>query len=440
LGGGIQFKNIVGASRSRQQNLAAEIGAPYLLLTTYNVDLGPASLEGNANDEVVDSISEEPQLQGKYFNDSLSHIVGLYFQRTRSFTIYPATYTDVAPIIPPAVSTSAWKQRDTTRAIYTNGSWNLGSIGINNLTFSAGARYSWEAITSDQLAGSRFYPGPNQEVSFHKPSWNVGFEYQVTANLMTYIESRGSWRSGGINGIAAPMSGYGVTGGSSFEPETTEDIEVGTKWSGEAAGHPAHLYLAAYNQWIKNVQRSQYVQLATPLQLTINVPSARVRGIELDTGMRLTDFLQLGLVSAYTDATYVDNAFVAFGQSFLFGPYADSPRWTGSLYGEVTMPVPDSVGKVALRADVYGQTGQYTSNTNSTLTPDTYLPGYGLTNLRLDWRNVMGRQDVTVSMFVKNLFDRGYYVGGFALGNLEGVNSASVGEPRMWGAEVKYGF
>ncbi len=437
----LQFKNIVGASRSHTDDLAAEIGSPYVILTTYSEAIGAPSLQGNANDQVTDTISEEPQLQGKYFGESLTNIVGAYFQQTRNWTFYPASYTEVLPVIPATTSISHWKQRDTTEAVYTNGSYDLGTVGIKDLTFSAGVRYSWEKINSDQLAGSRFYPGPTEEVSFHKPSWNVGLEYQVTHDLMTYIESRGSWRSGGINGIAAPVLGYADAGGSLFHPETTKDVEIGAKWSGDLAGRPAHAFVAAYNQWVDNVQRSQYIlDGATPLQVTVNVPSARIRGFELDTGLRPLDLLQVGVTAAYTDATYTQSAFTAFGQSYLFGPYADSPRWTGTVYGQLTLPVPDTIGKVAVRADVYAQTGQYISNTAATVTPGTYLPGYSTTNMRLDWSNVLSQKDLTLSLFARNLFDKGYYVGGFALGNLLGINSASVGEPRMWGAELKYAF
>jgi iron complex outermembrane receptor protein len=255
------------------------------------------------------------------------------------------------------------------------------------------------------------------------------------------LESRGSWRSGGINGIAPPVLGTAAAGGSLFLPETTYDVELGAKWSGELAGRQAHLFVAAYNQWVNNIQRAQLIDLnGLPLLFTVNVPSARIRGMELDTSVRPVDRLQLGLTAAYTSAAYIDNQVTAFGQTYAFGPYADSPAWTGAVHGQVMLPVPASLGDATLRADVYAQTGSYISNTASTRTPGTYLPGYPVTNLRLDWKDVLRQQGVAVSLFVRNLFNKGYYVGGISLGDVLGVNSANVGEPRMWGAEVKYGF
>ena len=51
--------------------------------------------------------------------------------------------------------------------------------------------------------------------------------------------------------------------------------------------------------------------------------------------------------------------------------------------------------------------------------------------------NFLGREGLVVGAFARNLFNKGYYTGGFALGNFLGVNSANVGEPRMWGGQIK---
>ncbi|ETI64263.1 hypothetical protein C100_08515 [Sphingobium sp. C100] len=450
LGESTQLKNIFGLSRSHNSDLAGQIGVPYLILSTYNALVGPPKLGDNSNDELVRTISEELQLQGKLLDDRLTYVVGGYAARTRSRLFYPATYTDLSPVFPliPDVSTSLsdFKQEDTQQAVYGQLTYDLGGVGIPGLTANAGYRYTWEKITSDQLARSRFFGQPQLEVKFDKPSWLLGLDYQATPTLLLYAQTRGSWRAGGINGIAPPIDALPDAGGSLYLPETTEDIEIGAKFNGVVAGQRGHLYLATYRQNVKNIQRTQLINVPVgggvtqPTLFTVNVPKARIQGFEFDAGIDLADWLTIGATGAYTDAKYRDNQLEAFGELYFFGPYGDAPKWSGTLNAQVRLPIAKDRGQLSLRADVYGQTSFYFANTANTRTPGTRLPGYRLVNLRADWSDFMGGEGLTASLFVRNVFNKGYYTGGFALGDLLGVNSANVGEPRMGGAELRYSF
>lgn len=91
------------------------------------------------------------------------------------------------------------------------------------------------------------------------------------------------------------------------------------------------------------------------------------------------------------------------------------------------------------RADLYAQSYMYFSNNNSSITPDTRIPGYALVNLRYDWRNMFGTR-VSLAAYVRNVTDKEYYTGGFALTASLGVNSVAIGTPRMFGAEINYSF
>jgi outer membrane receptor protein involved in Fe transport len=182
---------------------------------------------------------------------------------------------------------------------------------------------------------------------------------------------------GGFNGTAPPVQGpAGGGGGNLFASETVHDVEVGAKLAGEIANRPARLNVALYNQWIDNVQGQVNV-----------VPPGRQQAISVTVN--------------------VDQAEVS--------------------------------GPMDLRADLYAQTYTYFSNNNSTITPDTRLPGYGLLNMRYEWHDVLGSK-LSFAAFAKNLTDRQYHTGGFALTASLGVNGVSVGEPRMFGAELSYSF
>src|SRR3546814_19345526 len=92
-----------------------------------------------------------------------------------------------------------------------------------------------------------------------------------------------------------------------------------------------------------------------------------------------------------------------------------------------------------VRADVYGQSSMYFSNSAKSITPDTQIPGYGLVNLRYEWLEIYGSK-YSVSAFIRNLAAKEYYTGGFALTGSLGVNSVAVGPPLMSGAENTYRF
>jgi iron complex outermembrane recepter protein len=69
--------------------------------------------------------------------------------------------------------------------------------------------------------------------------------------------------------------------------------------------------------------------------------------------------------------------------------------------------------------------------------PATYRRG--LVDMRYDWRDILGSR-FSVGAYVKNLTDRDYYSGGFALTASLGVNGVATGQPRMDAEEVSYAF
>ena len=173
--------------------------------------------------------------------------------------------------------------------------------------------------------------------------------------------------------------------------------------------------------------------------VTVNVPSQIVQGIEGEFMVRPADWLEIGGQAAYVNARYTNGNVVLNNVSYLYGPVADTPEFSGSAYVQETLPVPEDKGRVTLRTDVYGQTSQYFSNASASVTPDTKLPGYFLVHARIAWENIM-RSGFSLAAFGKNLGNRGYFVGGMPLGNALGHNSAAVGEPRTYGLEASFRF
>jgi iron complex outermembrane receptor protein len=430
-----QIKNIFGATGSHVNDQINQTATPFGVSIQFNPATG-----ASGNDTDVAAISDELNIQGKAFEQTLSYILGTYFQDTTTQATQPITAFDLLPIIPPTSKEYHYKTDDVTEAIYAQGTYDLGSItGIEGLSFTGGFRYSWEQYTLDQLPGSSI-PAPHQEVTFSNPSWQVGLEYQLTPDLLAYVEARRSWRTGGLNGTAPQVTVPASAGGDLFYPEYARDVEIGMKFGGTVYGHAAHLNLAAYDQWVDNLQRSVIPLInGAPGLTTANVPAAEIAGLELDAAIRPIDWLEIGAAGSLTDPRFTKNRTVVLGQLYVFGPYPDTPRSSGTLFAEVTLPTDQTVGEMTVRADLYAQTGQYFSSTDNTITPGTRIPGYALINIRCDWVDMFG-SPLSLGAFVKNLTDRQYYIGGFPLGASYGLETAVPGTPRMFGAELKYRF
>lgn len=446
LASSIQLKNIFGYSDSKAIDSTGQTGTPYLLISNFDINRQSADrLRNFANEVTNESISEELQLQGQALNDGLDYVAGGYFQEIRNHTIFPQSYFGLAPVIPPASTTSNFKLKNHSTAVYAHGTLDLGVLtGLEGLKFSAGGRYAWEKISLDHQPGGTFFGLTTPDAKFDRASWNVGLEYQANPDLMLYLVARESWRAGGINGVAPPALSAALSDTDKFKSEVAQDFEGGIKYSGSLGGARAHVYLSVYTMGVKNVQRTLFP--ANPVNpalgsiaITVNVPKARIEGFEIDAGIEPFDWLDLGVTAARTDAKFTENIAEPFGIPTVFGPVADTPRWSGSAYAVMSVPLADELGTVRLRGDVYRQTSFYFSNTANSQNPGTKLPGYTMANFRLDWDEIGGSQ-FGLGLWVRNAFNEKYYVGGLPLGLSLGVNSANVGRPRTYGAEIRFDF
>jgi iron complex outermembrane receptor protein len=445
----LQVKNIFGASRSYTDFVADQMGIPYGISEDFNSATG---LEGNRT--TLKNYSEEAQLLGKAFDSQLDYVVGLYYANDRHEELDELSYFDLSPVAVGGPSTFHFVTTSRSEAGYAQGTYDLSNVtGVQGLKFTGGIRYTWETdglqyppdVLTGAEGGSVLAGEPSESTQFRAPSWTAGLDWQLNSQTLLYIATRGSWRSGGFNGYAVSNPVYAVDGGNEFRPEKTHDVEVGAKFHGDFMQMPTAFNIAVYNQWITNIQRVIYATSAagTATAFTGNINAGEVRGVEIDAQISPVRALTLGLNGAYTDSYYTDGRGAANLGGVVsvlhYGPAGDTSRWSGSVFGVVHLPTPEALGPMSLRAEVYGQSSEYFSNLASTLTPGTQLPGYGIVNLRYDWKNVFGTA-LTVSGFAKNVGNKGYYTGGEAFGVDFGINNASPAEPRTYGAELNYRF
>ncbi len=437
LGDGTTLKNIFGFNRSSTVDYTDAGGAPYQLELT---------LQEGLNSDSTD-FSDEVQILGKTLNDQLTYVAGFYFLTTNNYGGVGLSVLGVEPFVPITNTLYFYNLPNTSYAGYAQGTYDLSRLtGVEGLGFTAGLRYTDQEYSETELPGSAVYglPGLSNHLSQSntKLSWQFGVQEQLNPDLLLYVVSRHSFRSGGFNPTVPPIAGNADTGGPGFEPETTTDVELGAKYEGRVASVPFRLNGDLFNQWVSNAQRIEYILDPTTKSvtgLTVNVPQAEISGVEATGEVRPADWLDLGLSVTYTDARYTNGLTRVFGEPTDFGPYADTPRWSGSTFAELSADMPQNYGRASFRTDVFAQSKFYYSNLNDTVSPGTAIAGYGLVNFRVALDGIKGT-GFSLAGYVRNAFDHSYYTGGIPSGPALGFNSVQPGLPRMFFFEGTYRF
>jgi len=431
----LKLKNIFGYNVAKSDDGFDYDGSPYHFFETQGtLTAGGVKVVPTKGFRLnTRQISDEFQIQGKSLDGNLDYVVGFYYLNQRDRVVSNLTFGQ--PIFQ---FDFIYTAQINTKSIagFAQASYKLA----DKLSLTGGIRYTHDKTQIFQLPGSAFGTGAAPEkTSASKPSWTVSLDYQATPELLVYASQRGSWRAGGYNYSVFPANVTAVNGGNLFLPETTRDVEAGFKFSGDSLGVPLTLNADAYIQWTRNIQRSAYILTSAGVSLlTVNVPKARISGAEADLSVRPSEHFQFGASVNYTKAKYTSNAVTVLGNTLLYGPFADVPEWSGTIFAEASTPLGDA-GKVALRADYYGQSKMNFSNVSATSNPNTTLPGYKLVNLRLTLSEIMGTK-LQASLFARNLFNERYYLGGNAASSGGNTNVVNPGTPRMIGGELRYDF
>ncbi|WP_265269483.1 TonB-dependent receptor [Sphingomonas lycopersici] len=436
----VTFKNIFGYQSSFARTPGILSGSPFASLDLYNTS---GAFAGPPGGEVFRnrSISEEAQIQGTALaGGRLKYIIGGFYNfSTKEEGIPVIVGGELATPLGQVLYHT--RGTDESKALYAQATYDF-SDWIQGLSFTAGGRYTWEDVGMTAYPDHAFAANfPLEQKSLKAPSWNVNIQYQFNPHNQIYFTQRGSFRSGNFNGAVVPYNLVNF-----FKNEYTHDFEIGYKFNGRIAGRRAHFNIAAYQQIVRNAQHSIYAVVAgAPSAFTVNVPEATIRGIEVDGDIQPTNWLQLGFSGAYTHAKYTKNQVNLSSQTGIpgyvvpFDSYPDAPSIAGSVYADITLPVPSEMGEVHLRADTFSQSHSYFSNNNFSLTPDTRIKGYTTVQMRLSWNDIMGSK-ISAGVYVKNLLDKLYYQSGYVEGASGGFNTVIPGEPRTIGAELTVKF
>jgi iron complex outermembrane receptor protein len=463
----LSIRNIVGYNQVASRDRIDADGSPFQIVTIGAV--GGPNTEGILYS--TEQYSEELQLAGTALVKRLNYLVGGYYDRDNEgqneplnigcgSIAFPVTPENPAGCEVPGGLRYNFENDEESRALFGQATYEL----IENLRVTAGYRETWEDINfryvddgsvpqdAHQLAGVPLPP----ILSEREPSWTLGLDYQLTPETLLYIAQRGGFRAGGFNGTSIVQTSTGATNIDSFKPEIARDLELGIKYAGRLGDFPVRINADVYEERVRDAQRVVYAGVAA---FTLNADKTQVDGFELDTMIDLTSWLQAGLDYAYTDARYTDGS-THFTQvdavtgaidnrTVVLGPYGDAPRNTGSLYLRLAHDLPNSLGQLVVRQDIYSQSCFYYTNFAASvnvppngigsLDPNTKISGYTLLNARVEWNDIAGSK-VHAAAYVRNMLNKQYEVGGLGLGAVVGVDSVVLGTPRMAVLEVGLKF
>jgi len=278
------------------------------------------------------------------------------------------------------------------------------------------------------------------EAEFDATTWNASAVFQATDDFNLYASIRRGYKAGGVN---TTTTGDGLI----FDPEYVTDYEIGAKYAGFVGDWRVSANVDIFYDDYSDIQRNVVLPGAVVATQTENAAAATITGADIQLRVSPNEFLDLGLAYTFVDAGYDAYSEPVFGD-LSKSIFPQTPEHQVNFDVRVAFPIPEEVGELSMRADVYYQskTAFVVTNTlngtpaNDLAVPTSVTPDYTLVNLRADWDNVM-QSNLGIGVFVTNATDEEYIIGnGNLLNGPSFASTYSYGAPRMWGVELRYKF
>ena len=383
------------------------------------------------------------------------------------------TFTDYGPLADPYLlganlnalnntySKANGKIETDSFALFAQGTWHL----TDKLDFTAGLRGTYEEkdakverfdpVGGAPVTGVGAVVRRNQlgaydsgDLSLHSfaPSALLSLSYQFTDDLLGYASLSHGEKSGGVNlaVASAPTAGADSL---LVGPERANDAELGIKTT--LFDNRLQLNTNLFWTGIHGYQATTLYQPPGSTQLVSvlsNAGSVRSRGLEFEATALPIRGLTLNFNGSYNDVTYLSFKDAPCPAEISTQPGAPATcdltgqrvvgasKWIANLNGEYAWNLDDGIRPYVTGSYSYRSEAEGTLD-NSDLSK---IDGYGLANFSVGLRKDLGDGQLDASVWLKNAFDKDYYLAAFA--SINGSYTASVGQPRTLGASVRYDF
>lgn len=270
-------------------------------------------------------------------------------------------------------------------------------------------------------------------------------EDSVINSAMAYA----TWSNGFKSGFQEP---FGLDGLSVVEPEELENREIGIKI--DALERSLRVNLAAYSMTFKNMHLIT-VNVDTNNTLVVgsqNAGESVIEGAELEVMWFPSMNTMINLTYSnnnYRYEEFMDNDLKALALRGEYVPidrsdeeFAVSPEETAALGIQYTLNT--GIGRFVPRLDVSYKSDVYLGLDRGAWEAAkekealSYADAYVLLDARLSWSNP--EDDLSIAAYVKNLTDERYDIGAVSAGDSIGTFTSVLGEPRMYGVELRKTF
>ncbi len=452
----LTVRNIASYSENRSLLRWDEDGTPFPFLE--QVGTAPKTLA---------TITEEFQLQGRWFDGALHTTVGFFGEfkhnpngllETNDYLPMPnAFFGQLA-----APSTTAEHQH----AGYGQGTYDLSRIAsfLDGVKFTGGIRYTWDdtagsgtTLVSPYPPFGFFNPAAPTPVTHGNPNcftgakgcftpinnsfsssshlgWTIQLEDQIDATTFVYVRAGKAFKPGGVNSNAAPSQAL-------FQSEYLQDVEIGLKKDWAFGGMKARTNIALFHGDYSNIQRSLLgigADGKSPVGLTLNVGDGTIEGIEFEGALFPGYGLEFDVTYANTQSGYDTFASPELEAALHGVGFPFTPKNKYSVTGRYHLPVPEDVGDISVAA-TYSYQSRYDVGLTNITSTFPYLPSSGLLDVQIDWNDLFG-QTVDATAFMTNATNQAVAVGQQDFYAQLGIISRTYSEPRMWGVRLKYRF
>ncbi len=219
--------------------------------------------------------SQELQATGKAADQRLDWVLGAYYFRE---AVYDNNPTEA--LVPLFGDAASFEQINTidneSVAGYGQGTYSLS----DKLRFTLGLRYTHDK-KEDQRSHNAFMsdtmtqPTVEKAVSSNDVSPRIGFDYQWTSDVMTYISAAKGYKAGGFNGRAGTIDDF-----NKFNPEVVRPTRSGCApifWI-DACDSMRPAFTATTTDLQLEITARRWSTGTVPFQVVTNVPKSRVAG------------------------------------------------------------------------------------------------------------------------------------------------------------------
>ena len=441
LGGGFDLTAISAWRKGRQ-------------MIDFNNETGPAPFLTVHFTSRTEQFSQELRIASPKW-DSFDFVAGLYYFRQKN-TDRPTNDWGVGfGSFPAPFDAYVGQQTGTLATVSTD---SLGAFVHANyrvtdrIELTGGLRYTWERKSLDGLTtydpvGALSLPLDGYSDSFSKGMLTPkgGINFKINRDLMLFASIGRGFKSGGFNVEATSPTQFAA--GIRFRPETVTSYEAGVK--AEFLNRRARLNVTGFYQKFKDFQVFTFTNVVvggvTRSSTTLsNAGQVSSKGIESEFTLAPVDGLTLSATYTYNISKF--DSYPGGGDRYngvLLD--ADGVQTPYAPKHKAYLAVDYSTGVLpwANLSVHFGYSMQSSQNFDpkvvNPLYHDAYfLPSYDLADARISLA-APDNGAWSISLWSKNLFDKQYlkFINRTAL---LGTTAVMYGEPRSYGATLRYKF